>query len=58
MSWFFLFIAGVFEVIWAVGIKYTEGWTRFWPAIFTVVAMVASFYLLSLALKSIPIGTT
>jgi len=57
MSWFILFIAGLFEVVWAIGIKYTEGWTRFWPVVFTVLAMVASFYLLSLALRNIPMGT-
>jgi quaternary ammonium compound-resistance protein SugE len=57
MSWFILFIAGLFEVIWAVGIKYTDGWTRLWPAVFTVSAMIASFYLLSVALKNIPMGT-
>jgi len=57
MPWFILFIAGLFEVVWAVGIKYTEGWTRFWPAVITVLAMVASFYFLSMALKSIPMGT-
>jgi quaternary ammonium compound-resistance protein SugE len=57
MPWFILFIAGLFEVAWAVGIKYTEGWTRFWPAVFTVVAMIASFYLLSVALRHIPMGT-
>jgi quaternary ammonium compound-resistance protein SugE len=57
MSWFILFIAGLFEVVWAVGIKYTEGWTRLWPAVLTLFAMAASFYLLSLALRNIPIGT-
>ena len=57
MPWFILFIAGLFEVAWAVGIKYTEDWTRFWPAAFTVVAMIASFYLLSVALRHIPMGT-
>ena len=57
MPWFILFIAGLFEVVWAVGIKYTDGWTKFWPAVFTVLAMLASFYLLSLALKHIPMGT-
>jgi len=56
MPWFILFIAGIFEVVWAVGIKYTEGWTRFWPVIITVIAMISSFYLLSLALRQIPIG--
>jgi quaternary ammonium compound-resistance protein SugE len=57
MPWFILFIAGLFEVVWAVGIKYTEGWTRLWPSLFTVLAMIASFYLLSMALKNIPMGT-
>lgn len=57
MSWFILLIAGLLEVVWAVGIKYTEGWTRFWPVVITVFAMGASFYLLSLALKNIPMGT-
>ena len=57
MPWFILFIAGLFEVAWAVGIKYTEGWTRLWPVVFTVLAMIASFYLLSMALKNIPMGT-
>jgi quaternary ammonium compound-resistance protein SugE len=57
MSWFILFIAGLFEIVWAVGIKYTEGWTKLWPSVFTVIAMIASFYLLSVALKAIPMGT-
>lgn len=57
MPWFILFIAGLFEVVWAVGIKYTEGWTRLWPSLFTICAMIASFYLLSMALKNIPMGT-
>jgi quaternary ammonium compound-resistance protein SugE len=57
MPWFILFIAGLFEVVWAVGLKYTEGWTKLWPSVFTVIAMVASFYLLSVALKAIPMGT-
>ena len=56
MSWFILFIAGLFEVALAVGIKYTEGWTRLWPVVFTIIAMAASFYFLSLAIKHIPIG--
>ena len=57
MSWFILFIAGLFEIAWAVGIKYTEGWTRLWPSVLTVIAMVASFFFLSLALKHLPMGT-
>jgi len=57
MPWFILFIAGLFEIAWAVGIKYTEGWTRLWPSVLTVIAMVASFFFLSLALKHLPMGT-
>jgi quaternary ammonium compound-resistance protein SugE len=57
MHWFILFIAGLFEVVWAIGIKYTEGWTKLWPTVITVLAMIASFYLLSIALKQIPMGT-
>jgi quaternary ammonium compound-resistance protein SugE len=57
MSWFILLIAGLFEIAWAVGIKYTEGWTRLWPSVLTVIAMVASFFFLSLALKHLPMGT-
>jgi quaternary ammonium compound-resistance protein SugE len=57
MSWFILFIAGLFEIAWAIGIKYTEGWTRLWPSVLTVIAMIASFYFLSLALKHLPMGT-
>ena len=57
MSWFILFIAGVFEIAWAVGIKYTEGWTRLWPSVLTLIAMVVSFFFLSLALKHLPMGT-
>ena len=57
MNWFYLFIAGLFEVAWAVGLKYTEGWTRLWPSIITAVLMVASFYFLSIAVRTMPIGT-
>jgi quaternary ammonium compound-resistance protein SugE len=57
MPWFILFIAGLFEIVWAVGIKYTEGWTRLGPSLFTICAMIASFYLLSMALKNIPMGS-
>jgi len=57
MPWFILFIAGLFEVVWAVGIKYTEGWTKLLPAVITILAMIASFYLLSVALKNISMGT-
>lgn len=57
MAWFFLFIAGIFEVGWAVGLKYTEGFTRLWPSAGTVLAMIASFVFLSQALKTLPVGT-
>lgn len=57
MSWFYLIIAGLLEMGWAVGLKYTEGWTRLWPSIFTAAGMVASFWLLSLAMRTIPVGT-
>ena len=57
MNWIYLAIAGLFEVAWAVGLKYTEGWTRLVPSLITAALMIASFYFLSLALKSLPIGT-
>lgn len=57
MAWMWLLIAGVFEVVWAVGLKYTEGFTRLVPSVITVVAMGVSFVFLSQALKSIPLGT-
>jgi len=57
MPWFGLFIAGLFEVAWAVGLKYSEGFTKLIPSVFTIVGMLASFYFLSLALKNIPLGT-
>ena len=57
MSWTILFLAGIFEIFWAVGLKYSDGFTKLFPTIFTIVTMIISFYLLSLALKSLPIGT-
>jgi len=57
MSWIYLVIAGVLEIAWAIGLKYTEGWTRLWPSIITGLLMIASFYFLSLAVKTLPIGT-
>lgn len=56
MSWVILVIAGFFEVIWAVSLKYSEGFTRLTPSVITIAAMVASFTCLSYALKVIPIG--
>jgi quaternary ammonium compound-resistance protein SugE len=56
-EWVYLVVAGFFEIGWAIGLKYTEGFTKLWPTAFTVVAMIASFVLLSTAVKKIPIGT-
>ena len=57
MAWWLLAGAGIMEVAWALGLKHTDGFTRLWPSIFTVGAMAISFWLLSLALRSLPIGT-
>lgn len=57
MSWLILVIAGILEIGWAVGLKYTEGFSRLWPTVWTVVAMIASIGLLGLAAKDLPIGT-
>lgn len=58
MSWFILVIAGLFEVVWAVGLKYTEGFTRLWPTLGTLAAMAVSVALLGIAMKSLPMGTS
>lgn len=58
MPWVYLVIAGCLEIVWAIGLKYTDGWTRLWPSVFTLVTMVASFYCLAIAVKEIPIGTS
>ena len=57
MAWLFLFFAGLFECAWAVGLKYTEGFTRLLPSILTIAAMIFSLALLGLALKTLPVGT-
>ena len=57
MAWFLLFMAGLFEVAWAIGLKYTEGFTRPIPSALTLAAMVASVVLLGIAMKSLPVGT-
>jgi quaternary ammonium compound-resistance protein SugE len=57
MAWIILFVAGLFEVGWAVGLKYTEGFTRLWPTVGTGVSMVLSMALLGWALKTLPLGT-
>lgn len=56
-AWLTLIVAGLFEVGWAVGLKYTEGFTRLWPTVWTAAALVASMVLLGMAVKSLPIGT-
>ncbi|KLE09949.1 quaternary ammonium compound efflux SMR transporter SugE [Aliarcobacter butzleri] len=57
MSWGILVLAGIFEIFWAVGLKYTDGFTKLIPSLFTIVAMLVSFWLLSLSLKTLPLGT-
>jgi len=57
MQWLFLVIAGFFEMGWAIGLKYSQGFTKPVPSLFTISGMVASFFFLSLALKSLPLGT-
>ncbi|QNP40277.1 quaternary ammonium compound efflux SMR transporter SugE [Lysobacter solisilvae (ex Woo and Kim 2020)] len=57
MPWIILVLAGLLEVGWAIGLKYTEGFTRLWPSIGTVAAMVISLGLLGIAMKSLPVGT-
>jgi quaternary ammonium compound-resistance protein SugE len=57
VAWLILFIAGLLECVWAVGLKYAEGFTRPGPSVLTVVAMIASFWLLSIAMKTVPVGT-
>ena len=57
MTWVILFIAGLFEIGWAVGLKYTDGFTRLWPTVATAVALLASMSLLGLALRTLPLGT-
>lgn len=58
MAWVLLLIAGLLEVGWAIGLKYTEGFTRVWPSVFTLAAMTASVVLLAMAMKSLPVGTS
>ncbi|MBX9775625.1 MAG: quaternary ammonium compound efflux SMR transporter SugE [Xanthobacteraceae bacterium] len=57
MAWLYLLIAGLFEVAWAIGLKYTDGFTRLMPSVWTVASMAVSFLFLSLALKTLPVGT-
>ena len=57
MAWILLLVAGLLEVGWAIGLKYTEGFTRPWPSVLTLAAMAASVLLLGIAMKSLPVGT-
>ena len=58
MAWAILIVAGLFEIAWAIGLKYTEGFTRLWPSVLTGTSMVASVVLLGVAMKSLPVGTS
>ncbi len=58
MAWIILVVAGLFEIGWAIGLKYTEGFTRFWPTVGTVASMIVSLGLLGVAMKSLPVGTS
>ncbi|EGP07983.1 quaternary ammonium compound-resistance protein SugE [Bradyrhizobiaceae bacterium SG-6C] len=57
MAWSMLFIAGLLEIGWAIGLKYTEGFTRLMPSVLTIASMIASVALLGLSLKTLPVGT-
>lgn len=57
MNWILLITAGLFEIVWAIGIKYTEGFSRLWPSVATLAAMLVSIILLGIAMKSLPVGT-
>lgn len=57
MAWIYVVVAGLFEVGWAIGLKYTEGFTRLWPTLWTGAAMAVSLFLLAQALKTLPVGT-
>lgn len=58
MAWLLLVLAGLFEIGWAIGLKYTEGFTRLWPTVGTIAAMIISLGLLGVAMKSLPVGTS
>jgi quaternary ammonium compound-resistance protein SugE len=57
IAWIYLIIAGLFEAVWAIGLKYAEGFTKLWPSVITIIAMVISLYFLALAIKTLPVGT-
>jgi len=58
MAWLILVVAGLFEIGWAIGLKYTEGFTKLWPSVGTIISMVISMGLLGVAMKSLPVGTS
>ena len=57
MAWLILFIAGLFETAWAIGMKYSDGFTKFWPSVFTIISILISMGLLAYSLKELPVGT-
>jgi quaternary ammonium compound-resistance protein SugE len=57
MAWVYLFLAGLFEIGWVLGLKYSQGFARFWPSLVTVVAMAISLFLLGLSVRVLPLGT-
>lgn len=57
MAWIYVFMGGFFEITWAIGLKFTNGFTRFWPSVGTGIAMLASIYFLNMGVKSLPVGT-
>ncbi|NWF51403.1 MAG: quaternary ammonium compound efflux SMR transporter SugE [Ignavibacteriaceae bacterium] len=57
MAWLILIIAGLFETAWAVGLKYSDGFSKFWPSVFTIISMIISIALLSVSLKQLSVGT-
>jgi quaternary ammonium compound-resistance protein SugE len=57
MSWVFLAIAGLFEIVWAIALKYADGFTQLWPSLIAIVGMIASVVLLELSLRDLPVGT-
>lgn len=58
MAWLMLVIAGLCEIVWATGLKHTEGFTRLWPSVVTITAMIVSIVLLGIAMKTLPVGTS
>jgi quaternary ammonium compound-resistance protein SugE len=57
MPWLYIVIAGLLEVAWAIGLKYADGFTRLWPSLWTIVGMIASFFVLAQGVRTLPIGT-